>query len=688
MKKTGLTLVLVLLSLVAAAGPVCPVRGEDTDVEAWVNAHFGRHATPPFSFRLDGIPSEKLLKRWTWSCEECSAEDPACHARTFSWRSREGFEVRCLVKAWPRQHVVEWVVRFRNGTAADSGQLTDVLAADLTLRFPSPGAFRLHYAEGNKISRADYAPRTMTLKEGADTLFSPQGGRSSAEAFPFYNLEAVGSAQGAMVAVGWTGTWTARFRNENPRAVSFRSGMAGTDLYLHPEEEIRTPSVAFLLWSGDRMDGHNAFRRFLLEHHGRKVDGKPVKALLCSGFNYRDPQPFGEYSAITARWAVAMIERYRQFGLVPDVFWLDAGWHEGAADWQAGRSWATTTGNWTVDHRRFPEGMKPVSEAAHRAGARFLLWFEPERVVKGTAWAVEHPEWMLSCNAWPEGSEQDTWLLLDLGNEAALQWLCRTYGDFIEENGIDYYRQDCNVEPAPYWAANDEPGRRGMKEIRHIENLYRFWDYLLARFPEMVIDNCASGGKRLDWETAARSVPLWRSDYYHYDDPDGYQCHTYGLNFFLPVHGTGILLADDYSFRSSLSATLIYNWKITGSENSFTEMQRLLKEYRDIRDYFFEDYYPLSGTDDLTGHDVWMAWQLHRPADGSGIVTAFRREEATEAAYTVRLRALDPDATYALTGLAPEETVCSGAALMDGLTLRLAQPRSSLLIRYHIRKET
>ena len=117
-------------------------------------------------------------------------------------------------------------------------------------------------------------------------------------------------------------------------------------------------------------------------------------------------------------------------------------------------------------------------------------------------------------------------------------------GDMIEQNGIDYYRQDFNMEPDKYWARYDEPDRIGMKEIRHIEGLYAFWDYLLERFPGLLIDNCASGGRRLDLETIKRSAPLWRSDYYHYDDPDGYQCHNFGLSFFLPFHGTGILQTD------------------------------------------------------------------------------------------------------------------------------------------------
>lgn len=123
-----------------------------------------------------------------------------------------------------------------------------------------------------------------------------------------------------------------------------------------------------------------------------------------------------------------------------------------------------------------------------------MVWFEPERVIRGTQWAVEHPDWMLDI---PEHNN-DTYLLFDLGNPEACHWMSKYIGDMLEENGIDYYRQDFNMQPDIYWAANDEPGRTGMKEIRHIEGLYYFWDYLLSRFPNLLIDNCASGGRRID----------------------------------------------------------------------------------------------------------------------------------------------------------------------------------------------
>lgn len=675
-------LLLALGSLPASAQVRLHMQGDKTDIARWIDQRFAKGQLPPFSFILDEQPSEEFLRSWRWSRTAPASTDKDVVLRTFTYTDpRSGLEVACDVKGYPEFRAVEWVLHFRNTSAENSGQLTRVKVADFDMVYPAAGALKIHYAEGNKISKADYAPRTAEFRTEQPLHIEPHGGRSSEEAFPFFNLESEASRQGVMVAVGWTGTWFADLEKRDPSRLTLAAGMLNTDLYLYPGEQIRTPSVALMFWSGDRMNGHNRFRRLVLAHHSRKVDGSPFYP-LCSAFNYRDPQPCGEYSCLTADWAVAMVRRYSMFELTPDVFWLDAGWHTGAGDFRHGKSWANTTGNWTVDRERFPEGLKPVSDAVHETGAKFMVWFEPERVVKGTQWATEHKEWMLDTE-WPEGSEQSTWYLFDLGNDEACDWLCKYYGDLIEENGIDYYRQDFNMLPAGYWRDADEPGRSGIKEIRHIENLYKFWDYLLERFPGLLIDNCASGGKRLDWESIGRSAPLWRSDYYHYDDPDGYQCHTYGLNFFLPIHGTGILLPDQYSFRSSLSSALQCNWKVTEPGVSVLDMQQRIREYRDIREYYYEDYYPLSGTGDLTGSDVWLAYQMHRPSDDSGIVVAFRRQNAPDTEYTVRLGGLTPDASYTLVDCDTQaETVRSGRELTEGLTLRLDNPKSSLLIKY------
>ena len=433
-----------------------------------------------------------------------------------------------------------------------------------------------------------------------------------------------------------------------------------------------------MFWQGaDYLAGTNQFRRLVLAHNSRRIDGKVAQYPFSTGFNYHEPQPMQEYSCLTQQYAIAMVNRNYRFDIRPDVFWLDAGWHQDAGDYQHGRNWANTTGNWTVDSARFGGTLRPIANAIHRHGAKFMVWFEPERVVVGTQWAVEHNKWMLRK---PQGGD---WLLFNLADPKACEWLCQYYGKMIEDNGIDYYRQDCNIEPEPYWEAADEPNRAGITEIRYIEGLYRFWDYLLQRFPHLLIDNCASGGRRIDWETTGRSAPLWQSDYYHYYATEGLQTQNYGLNLFLPFHGTGVATNDAYAARSSYSSAMICHWKLTTKQTNLEVVHRSINEYLSVKPYYTADYYPLTGVDSTTAANRWLAYQLNRTSDGTGVILAFRRPESTDSTVTVRLRGLDNNLQYELKNAdTGSKTVLSGRDLANGLQLKLSQPRSSLLIRY------
>lgn len=64
------------------------------------------------------------------------------------------------------------------------------------------------------------------------------------------------------------------------------------------------------------------------------------------------------------------------------------------------------------------------------------------------------------------------------------------------------------MDPLEYWQAADVEDRQGITEIRHIEGLYKLWDELRQEFPNLIIDNCSSGGRRIDMETISRSLPL------------------------------------------------------------------------------------------------------------------------------------------------------------------------------------
>ena len=103
----------------------------------------------------------------------------------------------------------------------------------------------------------------------------------------------------------------------------------------------------------------------------------------------------------------------------------------------------------------------------------------------------------------------------------------------------------------------------------------------------------------------------------------------------------------------------------------------------ELRPYFYEDYYPLTTDEDMTTDDIWLAYQLYRPSDDSGIVVAFRREMCRDETITVQLSVVDPDVTYSLTDRDSGETfIRTGDELRKGLQLVLKEPRNSLILNY------
>jgi len=648
------------------------------EAKKWVEQHFGKGKVPPFSFLYGGKSSDTFIKSWKYHAEKLKSKEPNAEEAQYSYTDQNsGLVVKCTVAYFTDFPSVEWVLKFSNTSGLNTPVLEKASVVDYSFNTGTKGNFILHYAKGSNAERTDFQPIDEIMKVGKSIYRSPSGGRSSDNtAFPFFNIEMPGK-QGVMVAVGWTGKWFADVLQTEEKSVSLKSGMEKMQLVLYPKEEIRTPKICLLFWKGDdRMIGHNQFRQFILAHHSRKIDGKFAEYPLSGSFDYGDPAPCGEYNCLTAEFAIALVDRYKRFNLLPEVFWLDAGWYTGCGWDKKDGEWWQNVGNWTVDKDRFPDGLKPVADAVHKTGTKFMVWFEPERVVEGTQLYTEHPEWLIKL---PKSKNA----LFDLGNDKARIWLTDYISNFLKNEGIDYYRQDFNFDPKPYWDVNDKPDRIGISEIKHIEGLYAYWDSLLVRFPKLLIDNCASGGRRIDLETTSRSSPLWRTDY-QYGEPNGYQCHTFGLNFYLPIHGTAIYKTDGYTFRSGLGGTAVMNWEVTGKNSEpIPAIQKRILDYKNLRPYFYADYYPLTENLKNTGDDVWLAYQLNRTKDNDGIIVAFRRNNCLQESIKVKLRGLDKAADYELvdddTG---KRTIQKGEVLCNEFALSLPEKEKSLLIRY------
>ena len=649
---------------------------------------------PPLSFSAGGLASEKFFM-------ECSRElsvsgmDGGGRVCVVSFKHpSSGLTCRVEARQFEDFPAVEWTAYFINDSEKKSPLLEDVRALDIL--WPAPAPARLHCARGSDERPDDFqhvVEELGTIRSDLRTvrLDSGSAGRSSINFLPFMNMET--DNEGLVIAIGWSGQWAAEIgREAQSGAMRLRSGMDGIHLRLNPGESIRTPRILLLRWQGEYVDGNNLLRRYLLKHCVPQFAGRPVEAPACLATWGGQPTPQHR----------ELIKQLGKHNLQYDCYWVDAGWYGTSAtpcpDVFSGEWWKV--GDWRVNPHYHEKGLRPLSDSIHKSGMKFLLWLDMETALHGAPVTVEHPEWFLSKNDAPR--KEGTPLLLNLGHPGALNYAIETVAGLIEKEGVDWYRQDFNQgSPIAFWRANDEPERQGMTQIRHIEGLYAFWDELRRRFPRMLIDNCSSGGRRIDLETVSRSIPLWRSDYgcFAEADPDGLQVHAAGLTLWVPLSGGGSVCppGDTYYYRSNLSAALTdagfcndvecMNEFLAGKADDRWEWcRRMLADYYRARPLFYGDFYPLTTITTLP--DTWLAYQLHRPDLDRGLVVAFRRSQNPHPTAMFRLRGLMPGNKYLFEDA--DTMRCSEFTYEElektGFKVSLPEPRSCRLVFYHAKK--
>jgi len=667
------------LWLTTEAWAVKPLPDEIAQSKSWVASVLGEAAAKegrlPFSFVYDGRPATELLKGWTFQ-RSVKSLDPSRTEHTLAWTDpKTALAVRCVAVEYLDLPAVEWTLYFKNGGAADTPILENVLPLDASLDAAGDGECRLDYAEGSHERITDFRPMTKVLSANDRISLASFGGRSSDGFLPFFNLALPGSG-GVITAIGWTGQWAAEFARGSDATVRIRAGMEITHLRLDPGEEIRTPAMLLMFWAGnDRVRSQNLFRSLLLRHYTPTPGGHPVDPPIAFS-----PHAEIAFEGTTETNTVEVIERITKQKLPVDYWWIDAGWYD------CQKNWARWVGTWDVDPKRFPRGLKPMVDTAHQKGLKFVLWFEPERVMKDTWLAKNHADWLLPpppAKGLPTELQymaNDGFHLLDFGNSEALAWARKTFGGMVSELKIDAYRNDFNMYPLYYWRNQEEPDRQGMREIKYVMGLYDYFDTLTREHPGLLLDTCASGGRRIDFEMLRRCLVLTRSDYLW--DPVGQQCHTFGLSQWIPLTGIGAASTGPYECRSGMGShfALAINTATTDAAG-WTSVNGFLERYRSIRHLFQGDFYPLSPYS--TEQKPWLAFQFDRPDLGEGVVQVFRRAECAEETWTGRLHGLDPQGSYRITDWdSSQPKTLTGRELQEkGLTVCVtSKPGAGVLV--------
>ncbi len=606
----------------------------------------------PVSFIYGGKSSADLLP--SWRVEHSDAKDGG----SISYIDpTTGLRVQTEVRIFADVDAVEWVTRLTNTRKKDT-PLIEQLAPLATSVASSTNDVIFHHSSGSTSGPTDFLPIDDPLPPRAHMTLAPNGGRSSDGQLPFFNFEFAGNG-GFVLAIGWSGEWQLDVDRDPSQTVTIRAAQQTTHFILHPGESVRTPRILIGRYDGDATAGNNLIRRALLSHYLPRIHGE-LATPPTAACNW--PENQGNDSS--EKNQLKLIEESSKAGI--EAYWLDAGWFVGG--------WPNGVGTWDARPDGFPHGLKVLSDAAHAHHEQFILWLEPERVHAGSKIDREHANF-----AFPR---QGADALYNLADPTARKWLTDLLDSKIKEYGVDIYRNDFNIDPLRFWSAADAKDRQGITENHYIEGLYAMWDDLRARNPGLWIDNCASGGRRIDLETLSRSIPLWRSDTECFEGHDTWsQAQIAGLSTYVPFHAAGMWKLDAYSIRSVATTGGAAFSKIRASD--LPMLKTAIDEIKRDRIYWSGDFYPLTPVNVDDTH--WCAWQLHCPDRNEGLLQFFRRDKSPYPQLAVHLHGIDPAANYTVTfseGYDVNETRTMTGKELAELHVTLQRPRSCVRIRY------
>ena len=313
-------------------------------------------------------------------------------------------------------------------------------------------------------------------------------GRSSNKDMPML-ISAVG--QNALVgALEWSGYWWGSTARGSGQDYTLQIKIPISGIRLQPGEKLTLPAAHYVFASG-ALDGEpNAFRRYLNHHILPTLAGRAMQPVV----NYN--HWFGLEPNINERTMFRQVDLAAKAGV--EYFILDAGWYAGCR----GGDFEPGVGNLeTVDQTKFPRGLKPLAQRIRSAGMQMGLWFELERAHRTSDWATCHPDWFIDIGR--------DYLHLDLSVPEAQDACIRVMASAIKDLGLKWLKLDYNIGPKPFWDHKDPTGRI---QFTYLEGLYRVLDEVRRICPDVIMECCASGGRRLDLAMLRRAHIAWISD--------------------------------------------------------------------------------------------------------------------------------------------------------------------------------
>lgn len=450
-------------------------------------------------------------------------------------------------------------------------------------------------------------------------------------------------------ALAWSGNYKLNFQVDEFDILSITAGINpyASDYKLSSGETFHTPEMVYTYSTS----GAGGVSRNLHDWaRGYQVyDAETIRPTLLNSWE-------GAYFTFGEKTITDMMDDTADMGL--EMFVLDDGWFGNKYPRNSSRQ---GLGDWQVTKERLPRGISYLADYAVNKGLKFGIWIEPEMVNPKSELAENHPDWIVKTEGRPVPTTRNQWLL-DMANPEVQDFVFGVFDDVMKQSdNISYIKWDANRHVESVGSAFLPADRQSHFWIKYTQGLYSVYERIRAKYPDVLIQACSSGGGRVDYGAMKYHQEVWTSDN---TDARSRIFIQYGTNMIYPALVTGSHVSAVPNHQTGNITLLKFRFDMAMSGRFGMELQPkdLSKEEKEFAKAAIENYKQI--------RDIVMKGDLFRiisPYEGKGLYAimyvskdkkravvydyCFEYQGRTLRSQSIKLNGLDSEKQYKLTEL-------------------------------------
>ena len=446
----------------------------------------------------------------------------------------------------------------------------------------------------------------------------------------------------------WSGNFRMTIDTQGKRVHRLVAGIneAHSQYELKKGETFTTPELAFA-YSNEGMGGVSRSYHRWARLNNKVHNGQQLRKILLNSWE-------GVYLNVSQDGMEKMMDGVKSLG--GELFVMDDGWfgekYQRSVD-------DCALGDWVTDTRKLPKGVPALEKAAADRGLKWGIWIEPEMTNTKSELYEKHPDWIV-CHPTrtPITGRGGTQLILDMSNPKVQDFVFGVVDNIMKETPNTYYiKWDANFEIHNFGSHYLSADNQSHLYVDYHLGLKKTLERIRAKYPDLVIQCCASGGGRVNYGLMPYFEEFWVSD-----NTDAQQrlFIQWGTSMFFPScamaqhvsaspnHQTGRVIPLKFRFDVAMTGRLGMEMKPSDLNEKETEFARkAVQTYKDIRPIIQQgNLYRILSPYDKTG---FCSEMFITDDKSEAVFFAYKFEQYVDL-FRPRFHfaGLDPNATYEL----------------------------------------